>query len=102
MLDNDGELICINRNQSVISQHDNPLSEYTQNLGDMPALDHASDARGVFCHVHDFHDPDSLSQHFNDEFGGVFLLPAISVKACLHFPEILVVHCVVGQNVIVF
>jgi hypothetical protein len=54
MLDNDGEPVCINGNQSVISRHEDPLPEYTQSLGDTPVADHASDARGVFCHVLDF------------------------------------------------
>ena len=54
ILDNNGEPVCINGNQSVISRHEDPLSEYTQSLGDTPVVDHASDARGVFCHVLDF------------------------------------------------
>ena len=55
ILDNNGEpVVCINGNQSVISQHEDPLPEYTLSLGDKPVADHASDARGVFCHVLDF------------------------------------------------
>ena len=54
ILDNNGEPVCINGNQSVISQHEDPLPEYTLSLGDTPVADHASDARGVFCHVLDF------------------------------------------------
>ena len=54
ILDLNGEPVCINGNQSVISRHDDPLPEYTLSLGDTPVADHTSDARGVFCHVTDF------------------------------------------------
>lgn len=54
ILDKDGEPTCISGNQSVISQHEDPLPEYTRSLGDIPAADHASDARGVFSNVVDF------------------------------------------------
>ena len=30
------------------------MPDYTISLGDTPVGDHSSDARGVFCHVHDF------------------------------------------------
>ena len=35
-------------------QYEDPLPEYTLSLGDTPVADHASDARGVLCHVIDF------------------------------------------------
>ena len=54
ILDLNGEPVCINGNQSVISRHDDPLPEYMLSLGDTPVADHTSDARGVFCHVTDF------------------------------------------------
>ena len=54
ILDLSGEPVCVNGNQSVISRHEDPLPDYTISLGNVPAADHASDARGVFCHVFDF------------------------------------------------
>ena len=58
ILDNNGEPVCINANQSVISRHEDPLPEYTQSLSDTPVADHASDAQGLFCHVIDFLEKD--------------------------------------------
>jgi hypothetical protein len=54
LLDLNGEPVCVNGNQSVISRHEDPVPDYTISLGDTPVGDHSSDARGVFCHVHDF------------------------------------------------
>ena len=54
LLDLNGEPVCANGNQSVISRHEDPVTEYTRSLGDTPVADYSSDARGVFCHVHDF------------------------------------------------
>jgi hypothetical protein len=54
LLDLNGELVCVNGNQRVISRHEDPVPDYTISLGDTPVGDHSSDARGVFCHVHDF------------------------------------------------
>ncbi len=54
ILDLSGEPVCVNGNQSVISRHEDPLPDYTVSLGNVPVADHASDARGVFCHIYDF------------------------------------------------
>jgi hypothetical protein len=54
ILDLSGEPVCVNGNQSVISRHEDPLPDYTISLSNVPAANHASDARGVFCHVYDF------------------------------------------------
>jgi hypothetical protein len=54
LLDLNGEPVCVNGNQSVISRHKDPVPDYTISLGDTPVGDHSSDARDVFCHVHDF------------------------------------------------
>jgi hypothetical protein len=54
ILDLNGEPVCVNGNQSVISGHEDPVPDYTISLGNIPLADHTSDARGVFCHVCDF------------------------------------------------
>jgi hypothetical protein len=54
LVDLNGEPVRVNGNQSVISCHEDPVPDYTISLGDTPVGDHLSDARGVFCHVHDF------------------------------------------------
>ena len=48
LLDLNGEPVCANGNQSVISRHEDPVPEYTRSLGDAPVADYSSDARGVF------------------------------------------------------
>ena len=54
ILDLNGEPVCVNGNQSVISRHEDPVPDYTISLGNIPLADHTSEARGVFCHVYDF------------------------------------------------
>ncbi|CAB3977936.1 Hypothetical predicted protein [Paramuricea clavata] len=54
ILDLNGEPVCANGNQIVISRHEDPVPDYTISLGNIPLADHTSDARGVFCHVYDF------------------------------------------------